>query len=61
MNWADIGVLALILIIVGGICYNLFKHKQQKSSAVCAGCAHPVNAQGDAVSLKEALKAQMRR
>lgn len=61
MNIADVAILSIIAIIVGGICYNLFKSRKQKSSAVCAGCSHPVNAHGDAVTIKEALKAQMRR
>ncbi len=61
MNLADLSVILVILVIVGGICYNLFKPKKQKSSVACPGCAHPVNTQGDAVSLKEALKSQLRR
>jgi hypothetical protein len=61
MNIADLSVILVILVIVGGICYNLFKSKKQKSSVACSGCAHPVNTQGDAVSLKEALKSQLRR
>lgn len=58
---ADISVILAVLVIVGLICYNLFRAKKQKSSAACPGCSHPVNAQGDAVSLKEALKSQLRR
>lgn len=61
MNLADVSVLTILLIIVAGICYNQFKSKKQKSTAACAGCNHPTTPEGDAVTLKEALKTRLRR